>query len=213
MSEKAPEQTTIQCEVLFPLANVRHKNTHSCVRQSQWKGRHHGGRENTEPERKTGRIWDCVCVSVCVWMERKCGMLWFSVSSGSGVAHRPKPQWCFWKKNSSTTCCNYALLLCCNNVDHIMCLLPHPHTAYLPWTASRVRCLMATSLEVTICSWCVWHAGSITCILLMEVNTQIICWHSSHKKEFQWTTTKMICIQMETILNKSHFFGAFDPWH
>lgn len=51
MSEKPSEQTTIQQGRLFAEANVRHKNTYSCVRQQQWKGRHHGGNK-TEPGRK-----------------------------------------------------------------------------------------------------------------------------------------------------------------
>lgn len=128
MSEKAPEQTTIQWEVLFPLANVRHKNTHSCTRQSQWKGRHHRGRETKRSQRERRTEYERVCV--CWSVERKCGMLGFPLSSGSSVAHRPNLSSFLEGINSSITCCNYALLLCCNNGNHIMCQEPL-HNTYL----------------------------------------------------------------------------------
>lgn len=136
MSEKAPEQTTIQWEVLFPLANARHKNTHSCISQSQWKGRHHRGREKTEPERKTNRICEsvCVCVSLVgknMWDVVILGVIWLHCRSPH------KPQWLFRRQTPQSTCCNYALLLCCDNVNHIMCLWPHTPVTYLELARER----------------------------------------------------------------------------
>lgn len=58
MSEKAPEQTTIQREALFPLANARHKNTHLHKAAS-------GKVDSTDEEKKQSQRV-CVCVSVCL---------------------------------------------------------------------------------------------------------------------------------------------------
>lgn len=56
-----------------PQPNVTHKNTYSCIRQHQWKGRHHGGREKTEPEGE--REWkedeDVFTTLSVIWQQRR----------------------------------------------------------------------------------------------------------------------------------------------
>lgn len=96
-----------------PQANVTHKNTYSCIRQHQWKGRHHGGREKTEPEgERVERGWGC-------FHDSRCHL----------AAAALKPQRLFSRETLQSTCCNYALLLCCNRVNRIMCLTAwHTHT-------------------------------------------------------------------------------------